>query len=137
MPGVLPQLRARLDRRAAQAVQDLGGRFIIDLRNGRPFPSSKQFGKRFSELRAAAVKAGAVPASLAEKLFKDTRKTCATRLILSGVDLGRLYTWTGHSPDDASEILREHYLVMVEDGQLDIARQYEAWAERNGLALIA
>lgn len=133
MAGVLPQVRARLDR--PRPVANLERR-AIHHPDGTSH-DSLSIGDRFREARAAAIAGGAMPEAFALKMLKDTRKTCVTRLFLSGQELTRISTWTGHAPDEAADILREHYLVLQEDGAIAMAEQLQAWADKQGVQLDA
>lgn len=136
MPGLLQGVRARLARRKAAAAQDR----VREVRDGqtvtpllydprthrRHDPDS--LWRRHVTARALALAApGAVPDTLATKRLQDLRDTCVTRLWDAGELPERMWPWTGHSPDDCSRILRQHYLVLREQGSIDMAVKLEAW----------
>lgn len=133
LPGLLDVVKARVARRQAQPLAPLHGAFLVAEKGGRHTTAS--IGARFSEARGLAVASGAVPPSFAHRMLKDTRKTCVTRLALAGYDARQIYPWTAHSPTEADEILREHYIQLQEEGSIEMARKLEAWAQKAGLAL--
>lgn len=134
LPAIMPQVRARLARRAAQLVSAIDGAFLINPTLGkRHTPSSLR--ARFDAARAAMVDQGAAPGGLEGLRLQDCRDTCVTRLWEAGVAPERLWTWTGHSKTSVERILRRHYLVLRERGSLDMAEQLAVWARREGLGL--
>lgn len=139
LPGVLGPVRARLDRRAAAAKGDVvrhlnATPFLWDFRTHRRHDTDS-LGRRYREARTAAVLADAVPAGFQAKRMQDTRDTCVTRLYGADVSLQRIPGWTGHSPDDRDEILRDHYLYLREQDALEDAAKLETWARKQGLML--
>lgn len=141
LPGLLPVVQARIARRRAELdaapMRHLNAEpFLWDARAGRRHTSSS-IGERFREARAAAIEAGVVPAAFADKMLKDTRKTCVTRLWAARVDLERIATWGGWSFKSVGEIIRKHYLSLLDEGAIETAGKLEAWARSQGLALQA
>lgn len=139
MPAIMPALRARLDRRAAAAPRDrvrhlTGTPFLWDFRTGRRH-DTKSFYNRFKAAKALFLATPDAPADFADKLVQDTRDTCITRLFLADVAPPRMWTWTGHSQKSIERILRDHYLVLREEGALELAGKLTAWADKQGVAL--
>jgi hypothetical protein len=135
LPGVLPVVRARVERRKAEIAR-LGigflnrAPFLWDRRSGRRH-TSQSIGDRFREARAAAVAAGALPEGFLAKTLQDARDTCVTRLYAAGVTLSRIGSWGGWS--NPEKILREHYLTLLDDGAIEDAAKLQAWAREQGL----
>jgi integrase len=134
MPAIMAPLRARIERRRAQLVTAIDGAFLWDPRTRRRHDTGT-FGKRFAEAKALWLREGGGAASFAGKRVQDTRDTCITRLWEAGVPAGKMYAWTGHSQASIEHILREHYVVLREQGSLDMAGQLAAWAEREAVRL--
>lgn len=134
LPAILPQVKARVERRERQALTSTRRAFLIRPSTGDRH-NTASLGARFREAKAAALAERAVPLSFATKRMQDCRDTCLTRLADAGVALDRLWTWTAHSPDDAKDILRDHYISLLEGGSLEMGRQLEAWAGKYGLQL--
>jgi integrase len=141
MPAILPQVRERLDRRWA-AVRTTP---IRHLANTTPLiwyegagrrHDSNSIGRRFAQAKAQFLLDAAPSMSgFGAKRLQDTRDTCITRLWLAGVKLGRIWSWSGHSPSSVEDILREHYLVLRAEGQVELGRMLEAWAQKEALKL--
>jgi integrase len=134
LPGLAAPLKARVERRKAQRLADLGGAFLINPENGRRH-TTDSFYLRFVEAQAKAVADQAVPAGFEGKKTQDTRDTCITRLWDAEVSLGRISSWTGHSLKSIEKIIRNHYVSLLESGALETVKKLETWAEQNGLAL--
>lgn len=139
MPAITAPVRARIDRRRAAAIDDPVRHF-----NATPFlwdpeaqrrHTTRSVWKRFVAAKAEALAAGAVPETLALKKQQDTRDTCITRLWLAGVEISRMWSWTGHAQEGIEEILKEHYIVLLEAGQVEMGQQLQAWAAKQGVAL--
>lgn len=138
---IMAPLRQRIERRrrsaASAGIASISGTpFIFDFRSGRRH-DAPTLSRRFRIAKTEAIAAGAAPASLAEKRLQDMRDTCITRLYEADVPIDKIPSWTGHSPSEAGEILREHYIVLRNEGAADQARALEGWAQRNGLMLAA
>lgn len=140
LPGILPPLRRRIERRRAEAdaspVRHLNDPPFLWSSAGRRHTSAS-IGERFRLARAEAVAAKAMPAAFMDKRLQDTRDTCVTRLYDAGASLDRIASWGGWSADSAGKILRQHYLTLLEGGALETAAKLEAWAERQGLDMTA
>lgn len=134
MPAIMPALRARVERRRAQAVTGIAQPFLFDPRKGRPHDTDS-FGDLFRKARAEFVASGAAPDGFAGKHVADTRDTCITRLWEADVAPARMWAWTGHSQKSIETILRDHYLVLRAKGSLAMAEKLTAWAVKEGLAL--
>lgn len=141
MAGILPVLRARIDRRAERAkragVKYLHGAapFLFNAETGLAHNTNSIY-RRFSKATKLAIRAGITALSGPPALrLQDTRDTCVTRLFDAGIPIEKIYPWTGHSPDSAHEILREHYRVLRKEGARETARQLEAYFQKWGLDL--
>jgi integrase len=137
LPGLAPNLRDRIERRwgevAASAVTFAGGRpFLWNLAEQARF-TTRSLHKRFTEARAAALLADAIPTGVAEKKGQDWRDTCITRLWEADVGLDRIPSWTGHAPDEAGEILRDHYIALRDSQARETLRRLEAYMARQGV----
>lgn len=137
LPGILPPVRARVERRRRAAAGDkvrpmTSTPFLYDFRLDRPHTSST-IAYRFREAKFLALLRDAVPETLSGKRIQDTRDTCITRLYEAGVEIDKIPAWTGHSPDDRDDILREHYIVLRSQGAAESAAKLAAWASKNGL----
>lgn len=138
-PGVLRPLELRVERRlreiAAAPVRGLASNpLLVNPETGRRHDTAS-LGGRFRKAKAAALVAGALPASFQPLHVADTRDTCVTRLYLADVGLDRIPSWTGHSPSDRDEILRTHYLALLDEAALEDAAKLEVWAKKQGLVL--
>jgi integrase len=138
VPGILPRVQARVDRRARDAaaatVKPLGPTpFLWNPATQRRHDTAS-LGGRFREAKAAYLLDGGLE-SFQPKHVADSRDTCVTRLYLADVDLDRIPGWTGHAPNDRDDILRQHYLTLLDEAALEDAAKLEAWAKREGLAL--
>ena len=141
LAGILEPLARRVRRRRAEAdaapVRHLNDPpYLWDARMGRRH-TSETIGDRFREARKAAVAAQAMPEDFLAKTLQDTRDTCVTRLAAAEVSLDRIATWGGWAVDTAKNILREHYLSLLDESALDTADKLRAWAEKQGLDLAA
>lgn len=141
LAGVMEPVARRVRRRRATAdaapLRHLNDPpFLWDERRNRRH-TSETIGDRFREARRAAVAAQAMPADFAAKTLQDTRDTCVTRLAAADVSLDRIATWGGWAVDTAKDILREHYLSLLDESALDTAAKLRAWAEKQGLDLAA
>jgi len=139
MPAIMPALRSRLDRRAAAALKDTvrhlaGTPFLWDFRTNRRH-DTKSFYYRFKAAKALFLATPEAPADFAGLRVQDTRDTCITRLFLADVAPARMWTWTGHSQKSIEKILRDHYLVLREEGALELAGKLTAWADKQGVAI--
>lgn len=140
MPGITEAFQARITRRRAEA--DAGALRHLD--GATPFLWNRHMNRRhdihtywlrFKKAKALALLDPACPKSLAGKKHQDTRDTCITRLFEADVAPTRMWTWTGHSQDSIQDIVKEHYIVLREAGQRDMAAKLEAWAAREGVAI--
>lgn len=134
MPAIMPPLRRRLDRRAAQLVTAIDGAFLFDPRSGRRHDTAS-LGRRFAEARALFAATNHADQDFIHLHLQDCRDTCITRLWEAGVSPHKMYAWTGHSLKSINEILREHYVVLREKGSMDMADKLRDWAEREGMAI--
>lgn len=133
LPGILPVVTARLQRRRAE-IERIGIGFL----NAPPVlwnplgrrHTSQSIGDRFREARADAVAAGVMPAAFLEKHLQDTRDTCVTRLYAADVSMARIGSWGGWS--NPEKILREHYLSLLDEGAIEDAGKLQAWALKQG-----
>lgn len=137
-PGVLQPVDARVERRAraaaAATVRAIGPTpFLINPVTQRRHDTAS-LGHRFREAKAAYLLDGGLE-SLQPKHVADTRDTCVTRLYLADVALDRIPSWTGHAPNDRDDILREHYLTLLDEAALEDAAKLETWAKKEGLSL--
>lgn len=139
LPGLTPQLRARIDRRRREAA---AGK--IKFASGTPFLWDRQrqarfdtdsLGERFREAKAAAIAAEAVPHTLVDKRGADWRDTCITRLWEAVSDFNRITSWTGHSPDEAAQILRDHYIHLRDAHARETLARLTDWMGRQGIGL--
>lgn len=138
LPGILPPVTARVERRVTEAT-----RIGIGFLNATPMlwfglgrrHASETIGRRFREAKAGALKAGAVPATFADKRLQDTRDTCVTRLYDAGVTLTRIGSWGGWAKPD--KILRDHYLSLLDAGAIEDGEKLLEWARKQGLAWAA
>lgn len=138
LPGILAPITARVDRRRQEVddrpVRQIGSPPALWNPVGRRH-TSITIGHRFREARAAAVKAGALPATFAGKRLQDTRDTCVTRLYAAKVTLARIGSWGGWSQPE--RILREHYLTLLDEGAVEDAGLLKVWARDQGLTWAA
>lgn len=138
-PGILQPLQLRVERRqreaAAAVVRPINNRtpLLVNPVTGRRH-NTASLGERHREAKALYLLDGGL-ASLQGKHVADTRDTCVTRLYLADVALDRIPGWTGHAPNDRDEILREHYLALLEETSLEDAAKLETWAKTQGLVL--
>lgn len=141
LAGILEPLAVRVARRRAEAdaapLRHLNATpYLWDYRMNRRH-TSDTIGTRFREARRAAVAGGAMPPSFLDKTLQDTRDTCVTRLAAADVSLDRIASWGGWAVDTAKNILREHYLSLMDASALDSASKLHAWAKSQGVALTA
>ncbi|HZL00502.1 MAG TPA: hypothetical protein VFC47_11445 [Caulobacteraceae bacterium] len=134
MPAIMEPLRARIARRRGQLVAAIDGAFLFDPRSGRRYDANT-FGHRFGLARATFAAQEGAPEGFSGLRVQDTRDTCITRLWESGVAPSRMWPWTGHSQRSIEAILREHYIVLREQGALAMAGQLATWARAQGVAL--
>ncbi len=134
LAGLMPQVQARIERRRGQTLSNLGRGFLVDPTNGRRH-TSDSFGERGRLAINLAVAAGDVPATLTQKQFRDCRDTCITRLFESDITLTKICMWTAHSQKDAEDVLRDHYLVLREEGARESLAKLQGWADLNGVVL--
>lgn len=139
MPGITAPFRARIDRRRHEAALSplrpiSGTPFLWDPKSQRRH-GTRTYWARFTEAQAKALAQQMVPATMTGKRHQDTRDTCITRLYYADVPISRMWTWTGHSQGSIEQILKEHYIVLREAGQREMAGQLEAWAKREGMGL--
>lgn len=139
LPGLLAPVKARVERRRESAKRDKvrglnATPFLWDFRTQKPHtPATLAY--RYREAKFLALLREAVPESLADKRIQDTRDTCITRLYEADVALDKIPAWTGHSPDDRDDILREHYIVLRSAGAAEAAAKLARWAAKNGLTV--
>jgi hypothetical protein len=138
LPGLAPHLKLRIERRwreaAASKVTQADGRpFLWDLGRQARF-TTETLRDRFKEAKAAALAADAVPQSLLEKRGGDWRDTCITRLWEAEVGFDRIPSWTGHSPDEAGTILRDHYIALRDRHAMDTLAKLTAYMQRQGVS---
>lgn len=141
LAGILEPVARRVRRRRIEAdaapIRHLNDPpFLWDVRMNRRH-TSETIGDRFREARKAAIRAQAMPDDFADKTLQDTRDTCVTRLAAADVSLDRIAAWGGWAVDTAKDILREHYLSLLDESALDTADKLRAWAEKQGLDLAA
>lgn len=139
LPGIMDRVKARVERRRLASRNDKvrhlnSTPFLYDFRLERPHTTST-IGYRFREAKFLALLRDIVPESFADKRLQDTRDTCITRLYEADVKLDKIPAWTGHSPNDRDDILREHYICLREAGALEAARKLASWAAQNGLSV--
>lgn len=137
-PGIIAAVRARIERRAAEAaasnVTPIGGTpFLVNpgykLRGHRHTRPTLWY--RFNQAKAAALLAGAVPETMAEKRPQDWRDTGVTWL-WEAIGPERIPGWTGHSPKDVARILRRHYVSHRAAYARESAAMLEAYLKRMG-----
>lgn len=141
LPGIMEPVQRRVARRRAEydvaTIRHFNDPpYLWDARMNRRH-SSETIGDRFREARAASIKAGAMPAAFVAKRLQDTRDTCVTRLAAADVSLERIASWGGWAVETAKDILREHYLSLLDESALETAVKLRAWALRQGLDLAA
>ncbi|MHB8286662.1 MAG: hypothetical protein ACYDD1_18565, partial [Caulobacteraceae bacterium] len=136
LPGIMPVLRARIDRRQSQPVATLNRDFLVSPTTGRTHTTAS-FWRRYMMAKSRAIASDAVPETFILKRVQDTRDTCITRLADAGVEFMRIWPWTGHSPKGCEDILRVHYISLRDEGAIETVRKLEAWAERNKVSLSA
>ncbi|MFC5373943.1 tyrosine-type recombinase/integrase [Brevundimonas faecalis] len=141
LPGLLEPVQRRVARRRAEtqtgSVRHLNDPlFLWDQKKNRPH-TSESIGDRFREARAAAVAAGDLAEDFLGKTLQDTRDTCVTRLAAADVSLERIANWGGWAVETAKDILRDHYLSLLEESALETAAQLRTWAVAQGLDLAA
>lgn len=141
LPGLLEPVQRRVQRR----LQDLAASQVRHL-NDAPFlwdPSKNRrhtsitIGARFREARAAAVEIKAMDDAFLGIRLQDTRDTCVTRLAAADVSLERIASWGGWAVETAKDILREHYLSLLDESALETADKLRTWAVKHGLNLAA
>jgi hypothetical protein len=147
LPGIMPQVAARV-RRRREEIRQWNVRvlnpdaepFLVDPRDHAAHDSDS-IGARFSQARALAARAAAIGdqpdlAGIEKLQLRDTRDTCVTRLYVAlGGDLDRICPWTGHARANAERILREHYIVLQEEGAVETAALYQVYARAHGFDL--
>lgn len=141
LPGLLAPVHRRAARRrlesASTAVRHLNAiPFLWDGTRGRRH-TSKSIGDRFTLARAAIVKAGVMPGTFDTLQLRDARDTCVTRLWAAGITIERIATWGGWAVKTCMDILRDHYLCLLEEGAIETAGQLETWAVNQGLDMTA
>jgi hypothetical protein len=141
LPGLLEPIQRRVARRRAEAnadpVRHLNDPpYLWDRRHGRRHTSAS-IGERFREARKAAIADGALPEDFLAKRLQDTRDTCVTRLAAADVSLERIASWGGWAVETAKDILREHYLSLLDESALETADKLRAWALAQGLDVAA
>ncbi|MCO8030096.1 site-specific integrase [Brevundimonas diminuta] len=141
LPGLLEPIKRRVERRmqelASSSLRHLGDApFLWEPSKNRAH-TSPSIGARYREARAAAVAAKAMEPEFAGKRLQDTRDTCVTRLAAADVSLERIASWGGWSVETAKDILREHYLSLLDESALETADKLRAWAIKHGLDLAA
>ena len=141
--GILPAVSARVERRRSACRNDGVdyirpgvAPFLFNPNTGEAH-TSRTIGEEFQRARGAAMKAwkGGLDDGLegiGDIQLRDTRDTCVTRLFMAGVPIDRIPPWTGHSRDAAEVILRQHYIVLLEEGALETATQLQDYADRQG-----
>lgn len=141
--GLLSQVTRRVERRTAEAVlmprlNLQATPFLISPETGGRH-NSASIGKRFRQAKAAAIKARAVPETFEGKKLQDTRDTCVTRLwqALGERKLERIATWGGWSLKSVEQILRDHYLTLMDQGAVETATDLEAYARACGVEISA
>lgn len=139
--GLLDPVKTRLARRTRDLadhprINPEAAPFLWDARMNRRH-TSDSIGYRFKEARADALRAKAVPATVAGKKLQDTRDTCVTRLWAAGVSPSRIGTWGGWASNSVERILRQHYLSLLDDGAIETANQLRDYAERCGVTVAA
>ncbi|MFN4288938.1 MAG: hypothetical protein ACK4E3_10640 [Brevundimonas sp.] len=144
LPGLLEPVRRRVRRRRDELARELAagappriGRvpMLWHASTGAPH-GSRSISLRFRTARTAALAAGAVPASVADRQLRDARDTCLTRLFDATSSIDRLCAWTGHARADAESVLRRHYVTLQEGGAMETARSLERWASAQGFAVL-
>jgi site-specific recombinase XerC len=139
MPAVMPQLRARVDRRRQEAAQAQVRRLNADPLLVNPKTGKRHtiysFHRRFKAAQAEAIAQRAMPADFLHKRHQDTRDTCITRLWEADVPPARMWAWTGHSQGSIERILKDHYLVLRAEGMAELADKLDVWAKRAGFDL--
>ncbi len=136
LPALLPVVKARVERHKSAVVGSLERAFLLSPATGNRH-TTKSFYERYIDAKARALAADAVPMSFMGKRVQDTRDTCVTRLADADVSFMKIWPWTGHSPKDVETILRNHYIVLREEGARETAIKLEAWAEANRFSLNA
>lgn len=143
LPGILPAVRARIDRRKANLHLD-GVRYFQP--DQAPFlwnpvtglrHNSDSIGDRFAEARTAAAASNITGLSGISGLqLRDTRDTCVTRLFYAcDMSLDEICPWTGHSRKSAEQILFDHYIVLKRAGAEKTAAKLLAYASAHGYQL--
>lgn len=142
LAGLLGQVRARVERRRRELAEmprlnPDAAPFLVQLDESRH--TSESIGGRFRAARAAAVAAKAMPDSFLGKRLQDTRDTCVTRLwqALGERKLERIATWGGWSLRSVEQILRDHYLTLMDAGAVETAADLAAYAQSCGVEISA
>jgi|GEM_PF-1488920 len=156
LPGIMPQLAERIEMRMERLRQsgvtylNPGAEpFLWNIVENKPH-TSLSIGDRFIDLKKMAMRRvawGERPelAGIENLRLQDTRDTCVTRLFVAAMMdktdrfdrtiYERISAWTGHSLKSIETIVRFHYLTLREEGAVETAKQYEAWALAAGQAL--
>jgi integrase len=133
-PDLVKRLKAAEKRRAALCkVVPLGGFLpvIVDEHDGEAW-TGQNFRHAFVKVRRAA----ATPAcrEVADLHFHDLRDTAVTWLARAGCTIPEICSYTGHSLQSATTILK-HYLELGEPIAREAARKQFAWLKREGVRL--
>ena len=151
LPGLLSPITKRVERRrrelADRPLRHLNDPpFLWDHRTGRRHSSASIY-RRFDAAKRAAIAAGALPRTFADKRLQDTRDTCVTRLWAAftsgqtGVQgrgaSERIATWGGWALETVQQILRDHYLSLLDEGAIDSAKLLATWANDQGFKVEA
>lgn len=108
-PLVAGELKRHLDAlREGIGDADLTAIHIVTNAHGRPWASTRSFGKSFARARAAA--------GLSGLTFHDLRGTAVTRMAMQpGTTTIKIASITGHSLKEVETILERHYLAAVQE----------------------
>lgn len=151
LPGLLSPVTRRVERRrrelADHPLRHLNDPpFLWDYRTGRRHDSASIY-RRFDAAKKAAIAAGVLPETFAEKRLQDTRDTCVTRLWAAFTSrqagtqgkgaLERIATWGGWALDTVQKILRDHYLSLLDEGAIESAGLLATWAAAQGFEVEA
>lgn len=151
LPGLLSPVTRRVERRrrelADHPLRHLNDPpFLWDYRTGRQHDSASIY-RRFADARRLSIAAGAMPEAFGAMTLQDTRDTCVTRLWAAFTTgqaetqgrgaVERIATWGGWAMKTVQDILRDHYLSLLDEGAIESAGLLATWANGQGFEVEA